>query len=188
MPKIAIDHTGKRFNKLLVLKFEYSSGRNRYYKVHCDCGIEKVVATSFFTNKKNKSCGCHRMKKGPAHNAFRGVGQLGSSFISIIKSRAKFKRIDISDDLTLEFLWELNIKQDGKCALTGDSLIWPENYHAGWQKKTNASLDRIDSSLGYIPTNVQWVTKNVNFMKQELSQQVFIETCSKVVKNFIGKL
>lgn len=47
----------------------------------------------------------------------------------------------------------------------------------------NASLDRIDSSLGYIIGNVQWVYKGVNFMKGEMSHDYFIEMCKMITEN-----
>ena len=44
----------------------------------------------------------------------------------------------------------------------------------------NASLDRIDSKLGYIEDNVQWVTSKVNMMKQHYTQEEFLEVCGNV--------
>ena len=44
----------------------------------------------------------------------------------------------------------------------------------------------IDSSKGYIKDNVQWVHKDVNFMKQSLPQEKFIDYCRKI-SNFTGR-
>lgn len=49
-----------------------------------------------------------------------------------------------------------------------------------WQ---TASLDRINSSIGYTIDNVQWVHKKINMMKMDLSQEEFINYCRLVVKN-----
>lgn len=46
-----------------------------------------------------------------------------------------------------------------------------------------ASLDRIDSSQGYIKGNVQWVHKDINKMKFDLSQDRFLELCNIIVQN-----
>jgi len=43
-----------------------------------------------------------------------------------------------------------------------------------------ASLDRIDSSKGYIEGNVQWVHKMVNMSKQQYTQEEFINMCIAV--------
>lgn len=46
-----------------------------------------------------------------------------------------------------------------------------------------ASLDRIDSSLGYIEGNLQWVHKDVNKMKNDFNQDHFIEFCKLIAKH-----
>ena len=43
-----------------------------------------------------------------------------------------------------------------------------------------ASLDRIDSSRGYVPENVQWVHKVINRMKGTLSDDEFKSWCRTV--------
>lgn len=62
----------------------------------------------------------------------------------------------------------------GKCALSGVDISLD---YGG-----NASLDRIDSSLGYLPGNTQWVDGKVNMAKRAMSDQEFIEMCKQVVK------
>lgn len=45
-----------------------------------------------------------------------------------------------------------------------------------------ASLDRIDSSLGYIEGNVQWVLREINFMKGNLDEEYFKNICIAIGK------
>ena len=45
---------------------------------------------------------------------------------------------------------------------------------------TTASLDRIDSSKGYVIGNVQWVHKDINIMKNKFDNQYFIDMCKKI--------
>lgn len=91
----------------------------------------------------------------------------------------------------MKYLWELFLKQDRKCALSGVPLSFEgktmENRYASTSKKT-ASLDRIDSTKGYIKGNVQWVHKIVNLMKQTTNQDEFIEWCRKVAEHRNGEL
>ena len=47
-----------------------------------------------------------------------------------------------------------------------------------------ASLDRIDSSLGYVKNNVQWVHKDINKMKQELNENYFKNLCKIIAKKW----
>lgn len=60
----------------------------------------------------------------------------------------------------------------GKCALSGVDLDIGYNG--------NASLDRIDSKLGYVKENVQWVDAKVNLAKRNMSDEEFIEMCKNV--------
>jgi len=47
--------------------------------------------------------------------------------------------------------------------------------------KNKLSIDRIDSSKGYVEGNIQLVCRAVNYAKHALSQQEFIELCKEVV-------
>ena len=83
--------------------------------------------------------------------------------------------------ITKEYIWDLFIKQNRKCALSGIELTFPLKNN---DKSYNASLDRIDSSLGYIEGNVQWVDKTINIMKNKFNQTYFIELCKKVAEKY----
>jgi hypothetical protein len=77
--------------------------------------------------------------------------------------------------------WELTLedmiaKYDGKCSLTGWDISM--NYD-----QNTASLDRIDSSKGYIKGNIQWVHTMVNMCKNKYNENTFIEMCCAVAKN-----
>lgn len=62
---------------------------------------------------------------------------------------------------------------DGKCQLTGWSISM-------CGERPTASLDRIDSGLGYTPSNVQWVHAMVNMCKNKYSQDLFVSMCEAV--------
>jgi hypothetical protein len=48
---------------------------------------------------------------------------------------------------------------------------------------TNISIDRIDSSAGYVRGNVQFVCDVVNRMKQDLPQNEFFVWCRRVLEH-----
>ena len=87
----------------------------------------------------------------------------------------------------MEYLWNLFLEQNKKCALSGLELIlnprWSHQKNGRMENVQTASLDRIDNTKGYILGNVQWVHKQVNFMKGSLSENKFIEYCNLIVKN-----
>ena len=78
-------------------------------------------------------------------------------------------------DLTIEYIWNMYEEQEGVCALSGIPIGWAEKGLTA-----TASIDRIDSSEGYIIGNVQLVHKDVNFMKQQFDQEDFINICKQI--------
>ena len=53
-------------------------------------------------------------------------------------------------------------------------------YVAG-SGRVNISIDRIDSSVGYVRGNVQFVCDVVNRMKQELIQEELLLWCKRIL-------
>ena len=78
-------------------------------------------------------------------------------------------------DITIEDIWNMYEAQEGVCALSGIPIGWAEKGLTA-----TASIDRIDSSEGYVLENVQLVHKDINFMKQQFSQEYFINLCKAV--------
>ena len=79
-------------------------------------------------------------------------------------------------DLTLEDIINLWNAQQGMCALSNLPMqISDEEY--------DVSLDRIDSDKGYINGNVQLVIKQVNYMKQDYTQEDFINLCKIIAEH-----
>lgn len=70
---------------------------------------------------------------------------------------------------------DLYNQQGGKCALTGWDIGWAEKGLTA-----TVSIDRIDSSEGYLKTNVQLLHKDVNMAKQQYSQEYFVEMCKAI--------
>jgi hypothetical protein len=76
-------------------------------------------------------------------------------------------------DITLEYLERIWDKQAGRCALTGIELVHWE-YHNKNLPHT-ASLDRIDSSKGYVCGNIQFVCYSLNLAKSTFTNEEFSE-------------
>jgi hypothetical protein len=75
-------------------------------------------------------------------------------------------------------VWDLFLKQDRRCALSGVVLCFCPTRKE--KHLTTASLDRINSNDGYIAGNVQWIHKDLNKMKSDFSEDRFIELCGLV--------
>jgi len=104
----------------------------------------------------------------------RAYGEMTSNYYSSLKYMATYKRKK-EWAVTGEYLWELFLKQDRKCALSGIELQMCDKCLD--KSSQTASVDRIDSSRGYVEGNVQWIHKDLNKMKWTLSQKEFIKWC-----------
>lgn len=95
----------------------------------------------------------------------------------VAKRRAYDKRRQF--ELSFDFLLDLWTKQEGKCALSGV----PMTFIVGKKKvPTNITIDRINSSVGYIPGNVHLVCYIANIMKNVLTMEEFYLWCSRIVE------
>jgi hypothetical protein len=165
---------GKQFGKLKVIELDHKKRRS-YWLCKCDCGNVKTIRGTSLTSGATKSCGCLSRRTGENHPRFNGYKEIsGRKWIEIRKSCQK-RNLDF--DITLPYLWELFLKQNRLCALTKLPLTFSYRWN---DRDGTASLDRIDSSKGYIKGNVQWVHKDINLMKWNLDQSHFIKMCKLV--------
>lgn len=149
-------------------------------KVCSVCKVEKKLEE--FTANKNQPSGymgyckdCNnernkRYRKGPTT-----LNRACKRIFSYLTRRCRVKGFDL--DISVEYLEELFEKQNGLCLYTNEPL----ELSAG--KVNTLSVDRIDSSKGYVKENIALTTWQVNNCKQDLSLDDFISLCEKVYKN-----
>lgn len=180
------DYTNQEFNYLTVLHQENelcSDRRRNYWHCRCVCGKEVRRRADAIISGKTTSCGCkhsNRHKIGKLSPLWTGCGDIAGWYLAALKASAKKRNIEFN--LTIEYIWDLFKKQEGICALSG----LPIKFHCGSSRHNRmnqtASLDRIDSNLGYVEENVYWVHKVVNLMKNHFESEVFIHTCNAIAK------
>jgi len=73
--------------------------------------------------------------------------------------------------LSLVDLKEQWDSQGGRCPYTGIELILRPARKRGGKDPYQASVDRIDSSLGYTPGNIEFVALWVNYAKNSWSRE-----------------
>jgi hypothetical protein len=153
------------------------------YECRCSCGkiVNRIISS--IIRGHNSNCGCVGNKKGVDSPHWKGCGEISATwFKQAVENSAngskrkngKGKEIDID----IKYVWELFLQQNRKCALTGINLEFAKTTTT--KMNTTASLDRIDSSIGYLRGNVQWVHKHINMMKQSYDQDYFIKMCKFV--------
>lgn len=178
-------------------EIEFTNDNKIKFKVKCSCGYEHYVRAYFLLTGR-QSC-CRECSSRKAYNRaldegkkigfiklhHEGIGNLTKTAYRYIKHNGLKRNISWDEDLTIEYLWELLLKQNSKCALSGLYIELTEkrkDSNVNFKYMT-ASLDRIDSSKGYSRDNVQWVHKDINRMKWCFSEDYFINLCKLVVNN-----
>jgi len=178
------DLSGKRIGKLKILKIillpQSIKNRNKVlYKCKCDCGkyVNRERWSMLRFKSKNTSCGCVFSETGKNHFRYRGCGDLPMSHFTAIKSGASERKIKFN--ISIDYIWELFLLQNKKCKLSNLPIKFGNKRG---KVPTTASLDRIDSSKGYVKGNVQWVHKHINLMKWDLDEPQFLKYCEIITK------
>lgn len=106
-----------------------------------------------------------------------------AAFLSGIYNHAAKRKQDLGFDIDIGYLMAVFQQQSGRCALSGVEMT----YAAGAGRvSTNISIDRIDSSKGYLRGNVQLVCDIVNRMKSDMSETELVSWCRKILGNTDG--
>jgi hypothetical protein len=160
--------------KIVDVSIQLSGKKNRTFWIFeclkCGVSFRKVLGGEHqLTNQEFKCSNCRKQSCAKYNKAFfkktpKGIWR---SLKYGAMSRGK------SFEITIDHLIERLNHQNGLCSLTG-LKIEIENG--------TASVDRIDNLIGYVPENIQWVYKPINFMKGGLTQDEFIELCKSVAR------
>lgn len=135
-----------------------------------DAALKKgTMCPSCRTAQNNKSE--KRDAKGSKNPTWKGYGEVPGKIHSKLKRDAIKRNIDF--DLTIEEISDQYENQNKLCAFTGVPLKFG----------VDASVDRIDSQQGYEVNNIQIVHKDLNMMKKDMPNEVFIAWCKLVAKH-----
>lgn len=146
-------------------------------KFRCFCGTEFETTAYKITTGHTKSCGCIKGRKKR-----KGTEHVPGEYYGVLKKNAEARGLEFA--VTIEYLTTLLISQGFRCALSGLPI---ELKYGGIKYGANtASLDRRDNSRGYTPDNVQWVHKDINWMKQDFPQDHFLSLCESVTRTQVG--
>jgi hypothetical protein len=181
---------GTEFNNWRVLHRDTQNTKGRGSRWVCECmlcGKQKPVSRKTLQEGRSKSCGC-QIGRDAHKRLWQGVGDLSVRYITHLRCNAK--RRNIPFNITVEDAWNKFVQQGYRCAISGEPIrITKTSSTKALRLLNTASLDRIDSNLGYTIDNIQWLHKDVNKMKLDHSQEKFIEWCRKITNyssNFKG--
>ena len=108
-------------------------------------------------------------------------GQSFEGKLSIVKSRSKKKNLEFN--LTIEYLKSIYPKNN-MCPLLNIPLDWKSSH----KHPNTPSLDRIDSSKGYIKGNVQWVSWRANQLMSDATPDELLMLAQNYKKVYNQKL
>lgn len=169
MAKERINIIGKRFGRLVVLKYSHNVGYSKYFLCQCDCGNKKTIAKSNLTTGKQVSCGCYRTENLVKSNKLPN----GYSRLSKIYNAMKKRCYDPSSNRYHRY--------GARGIKICDEWLNNKNSFREWAinhgYKDGLTIDRIDNNGNYCPENCRWVTR------QEQSNN----TCRTVMIEYNGK-
>lgn len=151
-------------------------GRTSHFKAWWRCSTCQHEWQSTKSNRTSRGSGCPECRKRQARGSnnpkWTGYGEIsGRQWLYMKREASQF-------EITIEYAWELFMIQERKCVFTGVELtMWGKK---NGQQTGTASLDRIDSSQGYVEGNVQWVDKRIQHVKRNWSDEDFIALCKEV--------
>lgn len=176
------DLTGKRFNRLLVIKHIGSqivenNKKRRLWLCKCDCG--KLLALNTHRLQQTKSCGCLKKESNSiwGKKSIDNIQHLGT--IASTKHGLRNTRI--------YYIWH-GIKQRcfyEKCPAfkryggRGITMCdeWKNDVKCFYEwaiangYNDTLSIDRIDNNGNYEPNNCRWITKSENSKKSMIERR-----------------
>jgi len=153
----------------------------RYYKPCFECGeMQSYLRKNYAQESLKLKKLCRKCSNRKTENSHRGWYRgIRVSWFNKFKVCAETRNLEWN--LTLDDIADIYERQDKKCALTGWDIQFPEIGHPC---NFSCSIDRVDSKKHYTIDNIQLVDGRVNMMKGKWEQDLFIQACKAVSKNF----
>lgn len=167
-----VNRVGQEHGVFKVVELVESDGDQTFWKCICtSCGSTVVRQNRYFRKDRGTPKGCMNCK-GSNHWLYKGYEGLNGTYLKRIRDQAKERGHEYLVDP--KYLWELYLSQNKKCYITGLDICFGEEQ--------TASLDRIDSSIGYLKGNLAWCHKDINWMKGKFDLEYFTYMCSLVAR------
>ena len=175
-----VDITGKKFNRLRVIKrVENSKDNKSMWLCVCDCGNTKIVSGVCLKNNSVKSCGCFNYEKRHSQGTHKKSYTRLYGIWSGIKTRCYNQNCKAYKNyggrsITMFDKWKNSFEDFYEWSLKN-------NY------KEDLTIDRIDVNGNYEPSNCRWITakkqhsnmrKSIRYVDDE-TEYCLSELCRK---------
>lgn len=148
---------------------------------------KQILDVSKFSRKKVSSDGLQSICKTCQNKRMQLHSSTLDNFIKKIflnlKHNTKKRSKDLDIQITIQDIKDLYNKQNGKCALSNIKMTHIAYNTVGNQhtiNKWNISIDRIDSTKGYTPDNIQLICTIINRMKSDMDDTELVLLANKV--------
>lgn len=184
--KTACDYTSQKIGRLEVLrraedKIGCYGQPIVQWECRCECGDIVYRRTHHL---KRGNCSCKKCKAIEEAKKW-GFEEIRQHHWATIQRQAAKREIEFG--ISVQYAWDLFLKQNRRCALSGLPISFSSTKQGHATGETTASLDRIDSSKGYIESNIQWLHKWVNLMKSDFTQDEFLNYCRVIIEYNKGR-
>lgn len=173
---------GKQFGRWTVIEKAGSGKKGTYWLCRCSCGVVKRVCAPRLADGSSKSCGCGTREAVSAAN--RKYADPTRQWWNVLfqgylrHARARGFTFAIARD-------EFDLLTKRPCHYCGRSNVNKGRVRYNYAFDYNG-IDRIDSSLGYIPGNVVACCGTCNTMKQRMSPAEFVAHLRLVLEHSAG--
>lgn len=166
---VICENCNKEFEKSLS-EINRKSNLNKSHFCSTYCSLTSKKCREVLKTKESHFKNNKYIYKSDEYNGFR-------YYFRNCKKRVK------DFNLTLQDLKEQWDKQNGICLYTNFELLLfnPKIKHL---YHLRASLDRIDSSKGYIKDNIEFISLLINYMKNDISKEETKDLLIKICSNF----
>jgi hypothetical protein len=143
------------------------------------CGIEKPLS-EFYPHKQSrdgrvrkcKSCYVEQRRAAKISTIEGRLREALSNAKETSQKKGRVCEVSVENLLTL---WE---SQKGLCRYSGVPMTWDDS-----NRYTTVSLDRIDSTKGYVVDNIALCCTMVNIMKNQMPLEHFVWWCRSISNN-----
>jgi hypothetical protein len=181
-----VEMVGQRFNRLLVLSPAKTRHKRAYWNCLCDCGNTCVTQGKYLRQNKKQSCGClfreNRLWLSATGVKARQENRMPPGEASFRQLFCSYRGSAAQKSLKFELTQEdLKVLTKQVCFYCGSepSAVYKPNINGGY---TYNGIDRRDSGLGYILSNVVPACRHCNWMKNVYSEESFLNHCALITQ------
>lgn len=174
------DLAGQQIGGWEVLHRDSESMTPTRWVCKCRCGYTQSILADSLSRHTSSGCMQCAAKR-------RCKGEWTGLVLMWHRLKSHAKRRGIAFAVEKQELLDLLIQQDHKCALSGEPINIATSRLGLEKGYSTASLDRKNSDGDYVISNVQWVHKEVNRLKNDFTEERLFRWCQLIATHMTEK-